>query len=39
MNTPKITTQMKVIIVVANITQDDIMPTTTTKVPIYSLRR
>ena len=38
MNTPKITTQMKVNIVIANITQDDIMPTKT-KVPIYSLRR
>ena len=38
MNTPKITKQMKVIIIVANITQDDIM-TTKTKVPIYSRRR
>ena len=38
MNTPKITTQMKVNIVVANINTDDIMPTKT-KVPIYYLRR
>ena len=38
MNTPKITKQMNMIIIVANITQDDIMPTKT-KVPIYSLRR
>ena len=38
MDTPKITTQMKVIIVELILTQNDIMPTKN-KVPIYSHRR